>query len=119
MQITSDDLYEFGQWARDHKDDLEPTSAWVLIERDNVARPAGKGYSMTDEKAAKIDKAVCALTNHNAHLGQVFVQHYVLGASYKDLAQIHKCSKSTIKNKLDYAGGYVCGAASSVSVDKI
>lgn len=114
MQITSDDLYEFGEWARDHKDDLEPTSAWVLIERDNVARPTNRGYSMTDEKAAKIDKAVCALTNHNAHLAQVFVQHYVLGATYRDLAKHHKCSKATVSNKLAEASGYVVGAASNI-----
>ena len=71
MQITSDDLYEFGRWARDHKDDLASTSAWVLIERGNVARPTNKGYSMTDEKAAKIDKAVCAV-NPRIH-GEQFV----------------------------------------------
>lgn len=114
MQITSDDLYEFGQWARDHKDDLEPTSAWVLIERNNVARPTNRGYSMTDEKAAKIDKAVCALTKYSPRLAQVFTAHYVLGASYKNIASTYECSIASVRKNLAESSGYVIGAASMI-----
>lgn len=115
MQITSDDLYEFGRWARDHKDDLEPTSAWLLIERNNVARPYNKGYTMTDEKASKIDKAVCALTKHSPKLGQVFTAHYVLGVSYRDLAQYQKCSKTAVSKQITEASSFVIGAAAILS----
>ena len=114
MQITSDDLYEFGQWARDHKDDLEPTSAWVLIERNNVARPTGKGYSMTDDKASKIDKAMCALAKHNPRLGQVFTAHYVLGASYRDLAHSQKCSRTVVSKQITEASGFIIGAVTMI-----
>ena len=112
MIISSDDLYGFGSWARCHSDRLGAMSAWLLIEKNNVPKAKAKGFEMTDEKAAVIDRAVCALTKHNAHLGQVFVQHYIHGASYRDLAKIHKCSKASVSNKLAEASGYVVGAAS-------
>ena len=112
--ITSDDFPEYGRWARDNQIHLSAVSTWVLIEKGNVPQSNKRAYNMTDEKADKIDKALCALAGHNPHLAQVFHQHYVQGASYKDLAHLHKCSKSTIKNKLDYAGGYVCGVASNL-----
>ena len=114
MQITSDDLYEFGQWARDHKDDLAPTSAWLLIERNNVARATSKGYTMTDDKASKIDKAMCALAKHNPRLGQVFTAHYVLGASYRDLAHSQKCSRTVVSKQITEASGFIIGAVAMI-----
>lgn len=111
--ITSDDLYDYGAWARNHKEHLDTKSSWLLVMRDKVEQQ-GKvvTYNMTDEKAAVIDNAVCALSRHNAHLAQVFVQHYIYGAKYRELGKIHKCSNSKISQKIAEASAYVIGRVS-------
>ncbi|WP_227430423.1 antiterminator Q family protein [Psychrobacter sp. I-STPA6b] len=115
MNITTDDLYEFGKWARDHKDNLCAKSAWELIMQGNVATDnTDISYNISDSKADKIDKAVCALCNYSPALGSVFVQHYVHGLNYRNLAEIHKCSKSKIGIQLSKAGGFVIGRATAI-----
>lgn len=114
MIISTDDLYAYGQWARDCPARLTYRSAWAIIMRDKVAGSNNKGYSMTDEKAAKIDKAVCALTKHSPRLAQVFTAHYVLGASYKNIAATYECSIASVRKNLAESSGYVIGAASMI-----
>lgn len=115
MNITTDDLYEFGKWARDNRNHLAPKSQWYeLIMKGNVEQPIEDiSYNMTDEKADKIDKAVCALCNYNALLGQVFVGHYLYTMTYRQLAKECQINKDKVACMLSEAGGFVIGHATS------
>lgn len=112
MQITSDDLYDYGMWARDAKDQLGAKSAWTAVMKNNVSPSSPvHSYTMTDDKASVIDRAVCQLRHVDSHLGLLFKQHYIEGLGHRDLAKIHNCGKGRVASDLHKASGFVIGVA--------
>lgn len=112
MIISTDDLYAYGQWARDCSARLTYRSAWAIIMRDKVETAQNRPrYEISDDKAGVIDRAACELKTQDPHLAELFYHHYVGGIGYRALATHYGCSRGKIADQLSRAGGFVIGVA--------
>lgn len=118
MQIASDDLWAFGEWALDHDvfSHLDVKSNLEIVMRDKVEnpdRPVPQHPPITDELADKIDKALCQLFKYDETLGMVFMKYYVYKYTYRNLADWYGCSRNKIDKLLSEATGFIMGAVSN------
>lgn len=112
MSFDVSDLYAYGAWARSDFDNLGAVSAWYYIERGNVARSSRSGCKyLSDERADKLDKAVCVLCSQHRPFGEVFIDHYIKGLSQRQISDIRGYSRSQVKDYLNFASGFVLGTA--------
>ncbi|WP_131669529.1 antiterminator Q family protein [Psychrobacter pygoscelis] len=118
MQISSDDLWAFGEWALDNSvcGHLDVKSNWMMLMRDNIEDPdryVPKYPPISDALADKIDKAIAKLMRHDEALAILFLRYYVYRYTYRQLAERYECSRNKIDKMLSEATGFIIGAVSS------
>ena len=118
MQITSDDLWAFGEWALDYDiySQLDIKSNMAMVMRNNVENPdryVPQYPPIGDELAGLIDKALTKLMAHDRELGILFLRRYLYNYNYRQLANLHGYSRNKIDKMLSEATGFIIGAVSS------
>lgn len=87
MGQMMNEFSEWGKWARHNHDRLGYPCQWFeMIMRDNVPTPP-LSYTITDERAMAIDKAVCALARHSVVLYRIFCLRYLARWSLRTIAR--------------------------------
>lgn len=105
---------EWGKWARHNPCRLGYPAVWLeQVMRDNVPSKS-PNYTITDDEALAIDKAVCALARHSLLQYQIFCLYYLAGLSVRQIAKIaderilHN-RRNRVKQELDKATAFVLG----------
>ncbi|UYZ74925.1 hypothetical protein LP123_05145 [Moraxella bovis] len=108
------EFHEWGKWSRHNPDRQGYPRPWLeMIMRDNVPSPSAR-YSITDDRAMAIDKAVCALARYSVLQYQVFCMRYLLDIPEYKIAEmadprIVANRRNRVKQELDKAGGFIYG----------
>ncbi|UNU74122.1 hypothetical protein LU293_04290 [Moraxella nasovis] len=108
------EFHEYGKWARHNPDRLGYPSPWLeMIMRDNVpSEPLS--YTITDDRAMMIDKAVCKLAKYSLLQYQIFCMYYLARLSERNIAQmaderILKNKRNRVKIELEKACAFIAG----------
>lgn len=116
-------IEEWGKWARHHKDDLGSQSSWLLVMRNNIELHRCQGYTITDDEALAVDKAVSKLAKYSVVLVNVLAYRYLAGWSLRRIAREYltvleygtmdgkkQVRKEEARALLERAEGFVIGA---------